>query len=95
MKEEKLEREDLKGVFAKSMAGHDKNAYYIIWDWDADAVLLVNGRNRGIGNPKKKKRKHVQIHRNQPVCSGRTDPEIRKAIQEYQRSKNGGEYVKG
>ena len=54
MKEEKLEREDLKGVFAKSMAGHDKNAYYIIWDWDADTVLLVNGKTAGSGIRRKK-----------------------------------------
>lgn len=84
MAESKVRDEQLKGVFARSMAGHDKGMIYVIQEWDSDTVMLVNGKNRTMQNPKKKKRKHVQIHGNQSVCTAKTDQEIRKAIKAYQ-----------
>ena len=50
-----------KGMLAKSKAGHDKEKVYVIYDVDETYVYLVDGRIRMIENPKRKKRKHVQI----------------------------------
>lgn len=49
------------GMFAISRAGHDKDAYYIVWDVDDAYVWLVDGRLRPLEKPKKKKKKHIQI----------------------------------
>ena len=50
-----------KGMLAKSKAGHDKDKVYVICDVDDTYVYLVDGRIRLLDNPKRKKRKHVQI----------------------------------
>ena len=49
------------GYFAYSMAGHDKGKIYLIIKEDADYVWLVDGRARGLSNPKRKNKKHIQI----------------------------------
>lgn len=50
-----------KGMLAKSKAGHDEGKVYVIYDMDETYVYLVDGKIRTMDNPKKKKRKHVQI----------------------------------
>lgn len=49
------------GMLAWSRAGHDKGNLYIVLRVEDDYVFLADGRIRTITNPKKKKRKHVQI----------------------------------
>ena len=62
-------------IFAQSKAGHDKDEiYYVYAEEDAD-VILVNGKNRTIEYPKKKRKKHVQ-----PINSA-VDQELLKALQ--------------
>ena len=41
--------------FAKSLSGHDKNQYYLVLRKEADCLFLVNGTNRSLEKPKKKK----------------------------------------
>jgi len=53
------------GMFAISLAGHDKGQMYVILKEDGEYVYLSDGRLRPIDKPKKKKRKHIQ-----PVKSG-------------------------
>ncbi len=51
------------GEFAKSKAGHDKDEIFIIINIEGEYVYLVDGKNRNIEKPKKKKLKHIQpIH---------------------------------
>ena len=50
-----------KGMLAKSKAGHDKGKVYVIYDVDETYVYLVDGSIRLLENPKRKKRKHVQV----------------------------------
>lgn len=57
MSEDRIE----KGMLAKSKAGHDKGQVYVIYELDETYVYLVDGRIRMIENPKRKKKKHVQI----------------------------------
>ena len=49
------------GKFAKSKAGHDKDQIYVIVREEEEYVYLLDGRNRKGRNPKKKKKKHIQI----------------------------------
>jgi ribosomal protein L14E/L6E/L27E len=53
------------GMFAVSMAGHDKGRMYLIVKEEDGYVFLADGETRTIENPKKKKRKHIQ-----PVKAG-------------------------
>ena len=49
------------GELATSKAGHDKDRLYLVIGEKDDCVLLCDGRLRGVTNPKKKKKKHIQI----------------------------------
>ena len=49
------------GMFARSLAGHDKEKLYLISKIDSEYVYLVDGKTRTIDNPKKKRKKHIQI----------------------------------
>lgn len=52
-------------MFAISKAGHDKGQMYVILKEEGKYLYLVDGKTRGVDNPKKKKKKHVQ-----PVKTG-------------------------
>lgn len=49
------------GMLARSKAGHDKGHVYVIFNVDEAYVYLVDGMNRTMEKPKKKKKKHVQV----------------------------------
>ena len=66
------------GQLVHSKAGRDKGKYFIIIDiLDNDYVMLVDGDLRKLGNPKKKKIKHLVFH---DVIA----EEITKALKEKQ-----------
>lgn len=48
-------------MFAISKAGHDKGQMYVILKEEGEYLYLVDGKTRGVDNPKKKKKKHVQL----------------------------------
>ena len=43
-----------------SMAGRDQGELFYVLETDDQFVTLVNGRNRPVEKPKRKKRKHVE-----------------------------------
>ena len=49
-----------KGMLAISKAGHDKDNWYVVLNIEGNCALLVNGENRTLDYPKKKKLKHLQ-----------------------------------
>ena len=49
-----------KGMLAISKAGHDKDSWYVVSGFDQTQAFLVNGVNRTMERPKKKKLKHLQ-----------------------------------
>ena len=51
------------GCLVRSLAGHDKGNIFIIIKEDAEYVYLADGRLRTVADPKRKKKKHVQISR--------------------------------
>lgn len=48
------------GMLAISKAGHDKDCWYVVLKMDGENAFLVNGENRSMDRPKKKKLKHLQ-----------------------------------
>ncbi len=48
-----------KGLIVRTISGHDKNTIYLVSEVNNNFVLLTNGKNRSIDNPKKKNIKHV------------------------------------
>lgn len=77
------------GMMARSLAGHDRRKIYIIIRTDGEYVWLTDGICHTVENPKKKRRKHIQvIHRipepaGQILISGQTlkNEHIIQAIQ--------------
>lgn len=80
--------EFVQGMFARSLAGHDKNKLYVITSVEGEYIYLVDGKIRTIDRPKKKKKKHVQIDSHisevikQKISSGvkLRDEDIKRAI---------------
>ena len=74
-----------KGMLAKAKAGHDKGKIYIIYELDETYVYLVDGIIRKIENPKRKKRKHVQIICEQHDVSGMDDVGIKRILKLFDK----------
>lgn len=71
------------GMLAKSMAGHDREKIYMIKEVCGEYVYLVDGRLRQLEHPKKKKRKHVQIIKEQYPVSKMDDVQIRRILKKW------------
>ncbi|XCP86041.1 KOW domain-containing RNA-binding protein [Roseburia hominis] len=72
-----------KGMLAKSLAGHDKNKIYVIIELDDTYVYLADGEIRTLANPKKKKKKHVQLIRKVHEIDAADDVRIKRILKEY------------
>ena len=70
----------VKGMFARSLAGHDKGRLYVISDVQEPYVFLVDGKIRTAARPKKKKLIHVQP--DYEMTDAVRDEDIRKALKE-------------
>ena len=72
------------GKLALSKAGHDKDKLYLIVKEEQDTVYLADGRKRGLLNPKKKNRRHIQVIRffQNPAWA---DTQIRERIELFNR----------
>lgn len=78
-----------KGMLAKSLAGHDKDKIYVIGGLEDAYVYLVDGKTRTLGNPKKKKKKHVQLIREKYDITAADDVRIKRILKEYKNQKTG------
>ena len=84
-------KQSIVGSLAKSKAGHDKEEIFVIIKEDMEYVYLVNGKNRTLDYPKKKKKKHIQLimyresslmeklEKNQKIIN----EDIKRTIKEY------------
>ena len=70
------------GLFARSLAGHDKDRGYVIVREEEDSVYLADGRLRTVARPKRKNKKHVQPIQRQ-FDGGWSDEAVKKAIRGY------------
>ena len=62
------------GTMARSKAGHDKGADFIVLKTDGEYAYLADGKTRKVERPKKKKLKHIQV-------SGKCAEEVVKAME--------------
>ena len=88
------------GELATSKAGHDKDRLYMIVGEEGECVYLCDGRLRGVEQPKKKKKKHIQIihssaqdtliqiiKQNLPGERDEINRQIRKTLEDYLSNK--------
>lgn len=75
------------GCPVKSLAGHDKNQYFIILTDDGEYVTIADGKTRTVANPKRKNKKHIQAG-NTPLIEAFPvrDETIRRELKNYVRS---------
>ena len=69
-------REFVKGMLARSKAGHDTGKLYVVMDADTEYVYLADGVHRTVDNTKKKKRKHIQIKIGRASCRERVSSPV-------------------
>ena len=74
-----------KGMLARSRAGHDAGALYVITEADDTYVYLVDGRIRTLDKPNKKKRRHIQIISRTVDITGADDAKIRRELRAARR----------
>ena len=87
-------RELEKGMFARSLAGHDKGKLYIVFAADEKRVLLTDGKLRPVGKTKNKNRIHIQpdfeqsgVFSKENVHPDEVNAAIRKAIKSKEDSR--------
>ncbi len=74
------------GNLAKSIAGHDKNQFFVIVREESEYVYLADGKERTLEKPKRKNKKHIQpiyYHTDkmdEPVPEMKRNEEIKRAI---------------
>ena len=78
-----------KGMLAKSLAGHDEGKIYVILKEEDTYVYLIDGDIRKLDNPKKKKKKHVQLIRKKNEIEEADDVKIKRILKVYKNQKTG------
>lgn len=73
------------GMLARSKAGHDKGHVYVIHRVDETYVYLIDGSGRKLENPKKKKKKHVQLICEKYELSGMDDVAIKRILKLFDK----------
>lgn len=80
------------GIFARSKAGHDKGEVFVIISQEDEYVYLVDGKNRPLTKPKKKKMKHIQPILKKAAAyetaweNGIKNEDIRRIVKSYKRN---------
>lgn len=85
------------GMFARSLAGHDKGKLYLISRAEGGYVYLTDGDIRPLEKPKKKKYRHIQIiHRTPEGWNPETisDIDVRRAIRQYSSESASHKFLK-
>lgn len=84
-----------------SLAGHDKGKLFYVLKTEGDFVWLVDGKERKLDAPKRKRQKHVRgvgtsahpailgLQRGEPVC----DRDLRRALAAFRDSHLGGKQL--
>ncbi len=65
---------------ARSLAGHDKNQYFIIVSDEGEYVAMANGTTHRVDDPKRKNKKHIQAGKMPLFTASPTDEEIRNEL---------------
>ncbi|MGN1165549.1 MAG: KOW domain-containing RNA-binding protein [Lachnospiraceae bacterium] len=73
------------GMLARSKAGHDKDKKYVIINADQTYVYLADGRIRTLNKLKKKKRKHIQIIKQEYDIQNIDDEKIKSILNKWNK----------
>lgn len=84
----------VKGMLARSKAGHDTGKVYVVMQADEEFLYLADGRCRTVDKQKKKRRKHIQIiYRIPAILQEKMEKgeelrneHIQKAIKDYEKN---------
>ncbi len=82
--------ENIVGMLATSMAGHDKDSVYVIIREDGEYIYVADGKSRTVERPKRKNRKHVQLIKKKRMPKPDNDfddLQIKRVIKEYLRER--------
>ncbi len=74
------------GMPAISLAGHDAGKIYLIVQTHSNYVELVDGKIRTLDHPKKKKKKHIQIIKEQYDIAAADDVAIKRILKVRNKS---------
>lgn len=75
------------GMLAESLAGHDAGELFVIIGSDTSYVYLADGKKRTVEKPKKKKKKHVQLIKQESDMQEFDDAAIRRMLKGVLKSK--------
>ena len=77
-------RDGFVGCVVISKHGHDKGDYYVITSVADDKfVLVANGKNRLLENPKRKNIRHLFVTKNRTAAT--SDLAIKKALGQFKK----------
>lgn len=79
----------VKGQIVRSIAGHDKNDFFVVMDIDDVYALICDGKHRPVQRQKRKKLKHLSITKTiVDIDKVQTNREIRRAIRLFRENQN-------
>ena len=79
----------------RSKAGHDKGKVFVIVGEEPDGMLLADGKNRTLQNPKRKNPLHVQpithpeAELKEKLAAIREDRDVREVLRLYEHNYGG------
>ena len=75
-----------RGLVVRSVAGRDKEGFFVILEVKRGAAVICDGKKRNLEHPKQKNPKHLAVtHTVLPDSSMETNREIRKALRQFQQ----------
>ena len=84
------------GTVVKSIAGHDKDSFYVVVGMEKDCVYIADGRARKLEKPKRKNIRHIRPT-GTILDSGRvaTNKKLRSALGAFQQDAAAAERQEG
>ncbi len=76
----------LQGSVVRSLAGHDKDTYFVAVKTDGSNVYIADGKERKLESPKKKNIKHLLVTQKSVELSEITNKKLRKLLNEFKNS---------
>ncbi len=76
----------LQGSVVKSLAGHDRNSYFVAVGIEERYAYIADGRERKLESPKKKNIKHLSVTAKSIDLQEITNNKLRKLLNELSRN---------
>lgn len=77
----------IEGLIVKSIAGHDKDEYFVITGIiDLKFVLIADGRQRKLLKPKRKSIKHLKLTNTVIDLQQLSDKKLKRVLSDYSQN---------